>query len=248
MTNQKKTLGNIVSMDCTINNMKIEHMEFREIMLLIGANGTGKTFILILSWIAGTAVNMYLMSKDRSATIHMIQLLFDKSFDNQDFSGECTAYFEGCSIFFKMDAGKVIDFSVTNQAGVEAGSPPQFMSKNSRLYSDVVRYMKIRNKIGLAFPMTEQDGAKYLELLDLYKIYDVMFFDRLIMRTMSGHRLDNITRTTTKNTIGRDIVSIHSDITIPDMLYELEDGSKKSLTTLSAGEQAWINMTTSVSI
>lgn len=245
-----KTLGSVQTIELDITKpvqMKEMEMQYNKLLLLLGANGTGKTFLLKITWVLSTFVNhLVMILHDKISTDNKLHLqyLLDNTFTNNDLTGKIYFTYErGNSISVELLEGKVIKVGMSLEEDLSPSAQPVFMSKETRLFSDIIQYMKIKNlmKIPKGIPVTESDMNKVMEM---YRIYDMMYIETLL------HYIE--TKTTPKliEDFGKQIVEFDPDIKITDIRIDYttndilySDGiNYKSIGSLGAGHQALINM------
>lgn len=238
----KKEIGNIKTMSIHINNMKFDKMEFNKICIFVGPNGTGKTFVLILNWIVNITANTYIISKNLSIASQTLQFLLDKSFTNQDFTGPVEADFENLSLSFELDKGKVNKFNITTSEELRPSGMAVFMSKNTRTYDQVLAYLKTKKMLGLSKHIDLSSVNDIMKLSELYKIYDILFIEKLINKITPVLKFDKDTQEMFKTSYDLDVVSLQYDDEKTDITYTDSKNITKSTTMLGAGHQSVLNM------
>ncbi len=85
-----KSLGQIDHININIDKpLKLDlNIEFNQLTMMTGANGTGKSFINKLNFCAVSISNVYILTKNLDLTKKQAQFFFDNCFDNQDINGE----------------------------------------------------------------------------------------------------------------------------------------------------------------
>jgi len=243
---ENNSIGNLKSLSTTLNNMNFKNLEVRMLSLYVGANGTGKTFILILNWIGAliAAVYAHLNNNNVPKKIYedLLQFVLDNSFSKNDFTGETEILFDNLTVTFALDNGKVTSLDFQHSKKVNVAAIPQFLSTNTRLFDDVVKYIRFKHALGIKGNLnisTEEDIRK---LSGIYKIFDVLFMETLILKLSTGLVLqEEISDIIFKQT-SKKIVSMLYDADKMDIFYTDDKKVTKSVLTLGAGEQSYINM------
>lgn len=252
MEKKKVSMGHLQKIHMNIEGMfkDLELDGVREISLYVGQNGTGKTFLLIMQWILGTMGTAYLCSAKSMADYEkMLQLFFDKSFDDQTFTGKIGAAYEYLEINFELENGKVKDLDIIltdNSVQVEPSGMPVFMSKNTRLFTEIVKYLKTKKMLGMTGPITDYDDKKLMDLCDMWKIYDIMFIERMCMQLSDPNfKIKDKAKESFVENLKKEIVKVsYDEANCSFIVHEIKDGKEITYpaTTLSSGEQAWLNM------
>jgi hypothetical protein len=241
--NMSKQPGKINSISIHMNNMKIDTMLMKDINLFVGANRTGKTFVLIMAWISGMCINVLMVSKlPKNVGIIFIQQLLDGSFDNQNFTGTFEGVHENTSFSFVVDNGKVTGYSVTIPEEVTKPQNVIFMSKNTRTFSDMERYCKMKDMFIKAGKTNEE---ALLEMGKLYKIYDIIFIEQRMTQLTTPLKINDITKAAISSAMIKTVDVIgYEPSTLLFFYIDAESAKIGSLAELSAGEQSIINMYT----
>lgn len=243
---KKQTLGHITNINIDIDGiMKHMNITLNSINLFVGQNGVGKTFILIMIWIVSSIATMSLMGLPHAHLLAVAKLFLDRSYDDMNFTGKVEADFDGMSVIFTLDKGIIINLAINKVKDLEPGNMPIFMSKNTRLFSDITRYLKMKKMLGIVdMVQTPERDVAWEKIAELYKIYDISFMEGVVAKNTGGRDVNPQMQVSLKEQIGKDIVKIHYDPDAVEFYYEDLSGDKHSLTKMSAGEQALINMYT----
>ena len=252
MEKKKVSIGHLQKIHMNIEGMfkDFELDGVKEISLYVGQNGTGKTFLLIMQWILGTMGTAYLCSaKSMQEYEKILQLFFDKSFDDQKFTGKIGASYEYLEISFELDNGQVKDLDIIltdNTVEIEPEGMPVFMSKNTRLFSEIVKYLKFKKVLGMTGEITLYDDNKLNQLCDMWKLYDIMFIERMCHRLSDPNfQIKEKAKESFIETMKKEIVKVtYDEPNCSFVVHEIKDGKEitYSATQLSSGEQAWLNM------
>lgn len=243
-----KELGHIktLSIDLEQPKMKIEKIEFNKLSLLTGANDTRKTFILVLNWVSSLIAAIYISVKNKNMLVPLAQFVLNKSFDDQNFTGSFTSEFEGMKLTCKLEDGKVTDVDIVCDEELDKAPAPIFMSKQTRTYSDIVKYLKTKDLLGLKGVINPMMGDNLDKLSELYKLYDILFIEHMISKMISAPLILNQSVRDALKGMGfeKGVKSLHFDQDKIDILYTDDEDVTQSTTTLSAGEQSLLNIVT----
>lgn len=251
---KKNSLGGIESISINIDaplKLNIPSMNFNQVCILVGTNGSGKSILLKLNWVISYISESYLLMKDQGITnfnlLSLAQEAFDKSFTEQDFNGDINVnYKDGNDIVIKIEKGKVLTFDLKFDKELTYSGIPIFMSTNTRTYDDIQRYLMIRKSLGIIGPIVPALEPQFQQLSKMYKLYDLMFLERMYNSLMAKPLiLSKLVKETLKDYGGTfDVESIGIDENKSDIYYINSKGISRSLTLLSKGEQSIINMFT----
>lgn len=220
----------IKSILCSITSpMKMENTElgFRELTMLVGANNTGKSFLLVNCWCLSLIVSGYGRAP---MLLDWAQFIYDRSFANQNIHGVVRANFDGYYVEVTFDKGKVT--SVNSDIEDQTPTPMQYMSSPMRTFEAISMYLKLRKRaVG-----TEEEILDQMSLD--FKLYDVMYIEHLIKKcpiTVKEDAFSNF------NGFNHKILAIDIDLQKCDFLAVTDNGTEY-LTTFSKGDQSLINM------
>jgi len=249
--NASKQLGHIKELSLDIDSpikMQMPKIEFQNIALFIGTNGTGKSLILKLVWCAGMIGEAFISSEVLTMPhnpIDNVQYIFDKSFSNQNFNGKMNFIFEDRNnIAIEIEKGKVIDVNISFAKDLIPSGPPVFMSTETRTFDDITRYLQVRKMVGVIGQIDASNASLFEKVLDMYKLYDAMFIERLISKLSKPYILKKDVKDTFKSyEIKEEIESIGFDENKSELYYINSKAEVKLLRNMSKGEQSLINMT-----
>lgn len=244
---KSKELGEVQSITIDITDpvqLKFENLNYRNLTLLTGLNGTGKSFVMKMTWVMATFINHVL-----TAVVHKLpynqnpgmQFLLDKTFTHNDLTGSVTmGYMFGNFITIELDQGKVTKLVLSLEENMVPSGQPIYMSSGTRLFSGVISYMRLRNSLGIAPGMLTND-SELTKLCDSYILPDVLFIEELLL---------NITTKTTPDIIKGfnesikkfdekfQITDIKADYAKAEILISDDKRTDYSITQLGSGHQA----------
>ncbi len=249
---KKKQIGNIKSIELDITKplqMTTQEMTMGQIMILVGTNGTGKTFILKMIWALTTQVMHYVHSRSSKIPFDInlnMQFLLDNTFTDNNITGTISIYYELYSSLMTVvcEEGKVISCKITVDEDVEAGTQPVFMSKETRLMSDIIQYIKVKKMIGLAPGMVTNE-TDFKKLLEMYRIYDIILIEQLLLGIEHKTTPDFIKKFNDRmKTFDEEfsIQDIKVDYVKSDIIYTDDKGVESSTARLGAGHQSLMSM------
>lgn len=220
-----------------------EDMEFKKIVVMVGENNSGKTFILINIWCLGYITNAVVMANQSIPGVHkdldrnaITQFCYDHSFSDLKMHGTVSCVFESrVKTSIKFDNGKVVETKITGLTGNESPDLPIFMSSQMRTFEAISMYLKLRKMVG-----TTDQKTLLTEMLKNFKLYDVMYLEKVIARmprtltTKDLKFLKRLDMTDKYEEIGVDLEKCD--------FYVVFKGERKYLTTFGSGVQALFNM------
>lgn len=243
-----KRLGNIsyVKYELTTPNFNVEIKDMRDISILTGHNGSGKTLHLVMMWCINTLVDAKYRYKFKSeaAFKQMCENVFKYAFVDLELEGSITAkYNEGLEFNIAFTEGKVTRVSITKDNNVIVNTQTQFLSKQTRVFTDINRYYSIKDAIcpeSIRFSSFYEPTPELGALLRMYRIYDILFMERFKEVLTTKQDIDKELVETFETDNLKDLKSIQ--YTGGRLVGFKEDGSELNLETLGAGEQSILVM------
>lgn len=219
----------IQSMTLTLTNPKMDiDMEFNQILILVGQNGTGKTLVMKLSWALTTAASVaFAVPTQKLETV--LQTILDSTFDAQDFDGFMSiTYTEGSVLSATLIKGQVVSAEVIFSPKAKQFPPPIFMSSTMRTFDQIKNFLKTKKLVP--------------DISQLYKLYDIVYVELLSAKLSGGWPIPPAleSRLPDYNLDKYDMKTFYIDD--ESVWFENSEGSRTDLTTLSAGEQSILNM------
>lgn len=211
------------------------------ITILVGPNGSGKTLILILQWIAASFLGTYAKTRGpgEPKALDLAIPLFKHSFDNCDIDGTIAVTFsDDITVYFELTNGIPVHADVSNELKPDADiTEVIYMSKNIRLFEQIKVYLKMRKML---IGSGEMNETVVNGLLDAFKIFDMVHIEMLIAKGVMN--IPDISEFfESDNNLP---VKLEANLEAYDFVVTRQDGSKKYASTYSAGEQALIQMFT----
>jgi len=245
-----KELGGIEKLSMAITEpIKFEQfeMDINSIMILVGANGTGKTFILKMNWLILAQISFMIAARENNVPFNEktnLQFLVDNTYTRHGLEGTVTGHFkDGNSYSFTITGGDVQSITNNIKGSVKECAQPVFMSKDTRTFEDICKYIQFKNMLDIpkGFPTTQEALSK---ILKMYRIYDIFFMEKILsgMENISDASMKLFSeriKTYIPSKTFKEFQVLHSTA---DITYCDENGKDQSLTSLSAGEQSIINM------
>lgn len=252
MNNQEnKPLGTLKNILFDIDSpMDFEtDINLRELTLMTGLNGIGKSLTLKVTWCINYIAQSYLMAKEQGLSnfplLDFAQHAFNKSFDDQDFNGKIEVKFEDDKndVIIEFDKGKITKFDLNFQPNVISSGMPVFMSTETRTYSNIVKYLILRKSLGIKGSMDNTNAHLFEGISDHYKLYDILFIERFITKLQKPLIFTKDLKDALKKFDLRfNVESIGLDLNKPEIYFIDDKGNVKSITSLSAGEQSIFNI------
>jgi len=230
-------------------------MDFNKINLLTGTNGSGKSFILrqnfILNFIGLTYHGSLILGQPINLT-EFANFVVSKTFTEPDFTGVVNAHFDNDGfVEYHMENGVVTSCFVNNVTKETKHFPSvRFLSAEMRTFDDISGYLRMRKRI--VGPSKILTDDQFRELCDEFKIYDVLYLERMI----NGSPI-NMEQMEFECFNIQPIKTIAVDLEKCDWYTEVEgdimnspgpgepETTRKWLRTYSKGEQSLINMISS---
>lgn len=248
----QKQIGNVVNMSLNLTapiKLNMTNMNFNHICILVGQNGLGKTLILKINWcfnmIANGIVQRTLLNIERD-DIKDAQFIFDNSFDDFNFNGTVKVNFENATLSIVFNTGTVENVNLESDEGVIPNGVPKYMSKETRTYHLFIQYMKVKKMLSISESLESVPQDKLKKLLVMFKLYDILMIEDMLKKLENFQFPQNIKDAIinfSTNSL-KNIKGMSVDKKICEIYAEFDNDEKRSVLTLSAGEQSIINLVT----
>lgn len=236
---KKKALGHIKTMKIDTDQpaeMKFD-MEYNTLMLICGKNGTGKSLVMKYSWALSTIASIMVNGGSIAPPLKTVaQDILNGTLEDQNINGELGIVFERGNISVTLENGIVTKADFHCDDNVTAAAVPVFMSKVTRTFSQIQQYLKLEKEVG------------QVKMSKMYRLYDMLYIEKLKHHLTNGFKLPENIKTALDN---MDMAKhdIQELILENETIYYLnKKGEKKSMSTLSDGEQSLVNMTLAPSL
>lgn len=240
MKEETRQIGHVRNMTIKLEEpaFDIEKMDFKSISILVGPNGSGKSLVLKLNWMVN-AIAMTITAARREGvpfdSKQLAQFTVSNTFVDCNFTGIVGAEWENGLLELILQDGKVEEVIMMIDDDVVV-PPPTFMSTDMRTFDQINKYLKLRKMF----------GGSQQKLLEVYRLYDVMYVESLIPRMKKGIRVGKQLKATFEHFEPMGdyrFRSFHITDDEEDMVYATyKDDEVRSLSILSKGEQSLINM------
>lgn len=161
----------------------LEGIDFNQLTILVGANGTGKSLILKMNYIMPNVLNLLKqlatyrksgVNFDDDTLFKEVQNLFDRCFDSMDFTGHCyteteTSDKKSVTVNVEYIDGKITNVSAENIEDWEM-TVPLYMSSEARLFSFLNGLIPYMPK-----PDDSNELEKWKDLSDKNKMYNISY-------------------------------------------------------------------------
>lgn len=217
-------------------------IQFNELNLFVGANGVGKSFVMVCVWVLSTLSQTHIVNPlDLVNAIQTAQYLFDNSFDCKDITGSIGILFTSSAMVqVILDNGIVKDVKLAKFEDINQPVPTIFMSSEMRTFSSISQYLGMRRIYKLGKASVTDREKMYIEMCRVYKLYDVLYIEGLIQKLPIMVKPE-IAEALKKFDFKETIIEIGLDEEKADF-YTLGSSGKKYACTYSKGEQAILNM------
>ena len=223
--------------------MNFVDIEYNALTLLVGANNVGKSFFLKTTWVMSFIASMVSIAKDVTPDqmTAMAQFAFDKSYENQTFTGNIGVKFNnGATLEVQLVMGMIKQFIVIGFDDAMKFPMPKYLSSKMRLFDAISMYLKIRkDKFGMI--STGPIDALVEGMLEYYPLYDIIYIEGLINNSpiIASNEINWALKSFDFDT---SIKSLTADLDLCDFYVTFEDDTIKYMKTHSAGQQAIVNM------
>ena len=239
----------LINLKCEIQELfgggKID-IDFNKINIYVGQNGTGKTVLLKLAWF-GTYITSNKILEERgflpqnSIQEDFVNHTISKVFEEVDFNGKMVFNFENnltTTVIF--EKGICIDITFSNLTKENKVTNILFMSKELRLFTELVRYLKLRKRVN----GTERimSPAAFEEILNDYKIYDALAVEHLL-QNLPLEFSEMISKVLVENyDFKKNPTRLEVNLETCSFLLEYSDNTTENVLKLGAGHQSILNM------
>lgn len=242
-------LGHVSSMKLDLTSpMKMDYeMDIRALVLLCGKNGVGKTVIMKYNWVLNSIMHAIVaLGHNQSPVLaDTAQFFLDHSFDDHNTNGSIGCKFEtGAELEIICENGKVTKVNVQRDPSITISSQPIYMSSETRLLSDIIRYLRFCRTHDMVCKVCVNEENLH-KVLDLYKLYDIFFMEVLLAKLQNGLTEEQAQALQTKmQNFDEDFILKGMKITDKgDDIIMTSDGENwTSVRLLGAGHQALLTM------
>lgn len=248
MKNKKeegRPLGKLTSMNLFIESpikMNFLDLGLKELNILVGMNGTGKTFVMVCAWVMNYIMHTLVAKRnagDNSITDDNIGQFVIQYSLSPSLTGVIKARFEsGSTLDVSVKDGKVLSVVPNMSDDIDQSAMPVYMSSNFRTFSSMCTYLSVRKACGKT-----AHTEIIQEMVNHFKLYDVMNMERLILRMPI--KIDPAAMTALRDTgFGDNIKSIDVDLDKCEFTAELHSTGVRRVIDrwYGSGHQALLNM------
>ena len=239
----------LINLKCEIQELfggSLIDIDFNKINIYVGQNGTGKTVLLKLAWF-GTYITSNKILEERgflpqnSIQEDFVNHTISKVFEEVDFNGKMVFNFENnLTTTLIFEKGICIDITFSNLTKENKVTNILFMSKELRLFTELVRYLKLRKRVN----GTERimSPAAFEEILNDYKIYDALAVEHLL-QNLPLEFSEMISKVLVENyDFKNNPTRLEVDLETCNFLLEYSDNTTENVLKLGAGHQSILNM------
>ena len=239
----------LINLKCEIQELfgggKID-IDFNKINTYVGKNGTGKTVLLKLAWF-GTYITSNKILEERgflpqnSIQEDFVNHTISKVFEDVDFNGKMVFNFENnLTTTLIFEKGICIDITYSNLTKENKVTNILFMSKELRLFTELVRYLKLRKRVNGTERIMSPDAFE--EILNDYKIYDSLVVEQLL-QNLPLEFSEMISKVLVENyDFKKNPTRLEVNLETCSFLLEYSDNTTENVLKLGAGHQSILNM------
>ena len=239
----------LINLKCEIQELfggSLIDIDFNKINIYVGQNGTGKTVLLKLAWF-GTYITSNKILEERgflpqnSIQEDFVNHTISKVFEDVDFNGKMVFNFENnltTTVIF--EKGICIDITFSNLTKENKVTNILFMSKELRLFTELVRYLKLRKRVNGTERIMSPDAFE--EILNDYKIYDALAVEHLL-QNLPLEFSEEVSKVLVENyDFKKNPTRLEVDLETCSFLLEYSDNTTENVLKLGAGHQSILNM------
>ena len=223
-------------------------LEYKDIGILAGPNGSGKTFVLVNVFCLQTLFSVIAIGgiTDDAVKRSVAQMIWDKSFDDQNINGTVGGLW-GINNEFNLEVtfvkGDVTKVEHSDLSQISQVSSVMYLSSHMRTFDAIKMYLKIRKMIKESCQPTHDSTDELLEKLSKdFKLYDISYLEAVISQMpitpdpIKKQALEKFDKFFTE------IKEIDVDFEKCDFIITKNNGDTVSASSLSKGIQSMLNM------
>ena len=239
----------LINLKCEIQELfggSLIDIDFNKINIYVGQNGTGKTVLLKLAWF-GTYITSNKILEERgflpqnSIQEDFVNHTISKVFEDVDFNGKMVFNFENnLTTTLIFEKGICIDITYSNLTKENKVTNILFMSKELRLFTELVRYLKLRKRVNGTERIMSPDAFE--EILNDYKIYDALAVEHLL-QNLPLEFSEEVSKVLVENyDFKKNPTRLEVNLETCSFLLEYSDNTTENVLKLGAGHQSILNM------
>lgn len=239
----------LINLKCEIQELfggSLIDIDFNKINIYVGQNGTGKTVLLKLAWF-GTYITSNKILEERgflpqnSIQEDFVNHTISKVFEDVDFNGKMVFNFENnLTTTLIFEKGICIDITFSNLTKENKVTNILFMSKELRLFTELVRYLKLRKRVNGTERIMSPDAFE--EILNDYKIYDALAVEHLL-QNLPLEFSEEVSKVLVENyDFKKNPTRLEVNLETCSFLLEYSDNTTENVLKLGAGHQSILNM------
>lgn len=242
MDKPTKGTGQIKNVEFNSEKPKLNvNMDLNNLTILCGENGTGKSFVLVMQYIANSFLMAYFSGHNTGIeNTEFLQHLIDYSLDMEDLTGTFKFEYEHCTLTFVTEEGEVRDVKVTQDEDINlVGTPIIYLSSAGRLFQPFKSYMILKETYQNS---NMSPNESFEALAQLYKHYDLTFYELVLHNLDRPYILDDNTQQILKEHYDLPDTIVSLEKVGSDIIITRESGEKHSVSKLGSGHQAIVTM------
>ena len=227
MTQLKKMTDIKISIKGVAENLELNNI--KELSILTGTNGSGKSLTMKCIWLMNTLVTLLVHEAFSNKDLVALTDIFQKTFRDCDFTGEMRTDYEMNSLSITFEDGK-ITYCLLAGPDIDPNSLGRnfYLSTKTRLLDSWEDYLFHRQSIPIE------------KLAERYALYDLTFLEFTYMNLQAGINLSDIDLTSFFSV--KDHIPVNLFLKGDKIYFTRIDGIEKHISSLSSGEQSIITM------
>lgn len=242
---------NKVKLNLTNPNMRAT-IDYKELSIMCGKNGIGKSFSNKLTWVNVFVMNLFLIEETMGVKLNenftreeTLQFVLDSTFEEPDFTGTIKYYSTDkimdvpyFIIEYTLTDGKVSNLVVDHPENPKPSGLPVYMSKETRQFAYIDRYVVMKDLLNVDLQTFE--GLE--KIIEHFRIYDVFAMETLLQKLPKMPEVLKTVKSSSDMLDDLDIASIEYSTEKKALCYTDSHGALKKVTTLGDGHQAILIM------
>jgi len=193
----KKDLGNINNIAVNITapmKLEIDNLEYSELSLFTGTNGTGKSLINTLLFASTYIANGIILDKTLLSSEENLKLLskfiFDNSLNNPVTGKFYISYSSGLELELVLDNNNLVRLHCDGYVDVDIPRQIIYMTTEMRLFNSIHMCLKHAKRLGLDISNIESNLSSAKELVNDYKLQNILAISKLVKMAVSKFEID----------------------------------------------------------
>jgi hypothetical protein len=219
------------------NGDAIKGLDINMITLLIGHNGSGKTFFLVTAYVISEIAIISKLGLPEEFLKESARFIIQNSYNFFE-EGQIVGHFDESKITVNVKNKEVTSIEYENWEAAKEIPHVKYMSTSMRTFSTIKHYLSLRKMIS----ETVQSHEIHEKICQHYKLYDVKHVENMLTK-VPFYFPPELSSALKNFEIEDDVEVFDVDLENSDFFYRIRNSEKKVyMTTLGNGHQSIFNM------